>query len=376
MTKKADRRPTYPLLSGAMTLLLTVLMLPPSDAGAFPAAEPAYGELREQLRSWDMPAARRTLERLPPGDDAGRLWVAATVDFYSGDYGAAAEGYRRVAALVPADRDVAGRASLVEATEIMARRLKEYESAHFVLSLDASSDWVLAERALETLEKAYERHGRWLGRRPPEKVRVEIVPALEDFEKVSGLSKSQIETAGAVGTCVFNKIMLLSPRLLLRGYRWRDSLAHEYLHYLMVQLSAGRAPIWLQEGAARYGESLWRSEKSLHLNRRAEALVAEALEEGSLLPFAAMGTSFVDLPTMKQVNLAFAQAALAVDYLTGTWGKGGCGSCWRPSPRAGAPRRRRAPWGSPSRNSKSAGAPPSTAGGCARCRASSSRTSG
>ena len=67
-----------------------------------------------------------------------------------------------------------------------------------------------------------------------------------------------IEVSGAIGICKFNKIMLLSPRNLARGYRWTDALSHEYIHYIVVQLSHNRAPIWLHEGIAKYFESAWR----------------------------------------------------------------------------------------------------------------------
>jgi hypothetical protein len=35
-------------------------------------------------------------------------------------------------------------------------------------------------------------------------------------------------------------------------------LSHEYIHYIVVQLSHNRAPIWLHEGIAKYFESAWR----------------------------------------------------------------------------------------------------------------------
>ena len=71
--------------------------------------------------------------------------------------------------------------------------------------------------------------------------------------------------------------MLLSPRNLARGYRWTDALSHEYIHYIVVQLSYNRAPIWLHEGIAKYFESAWRLPQVAWLDRRSESLLAHAV---------------------------------------------------------------------------------------------------
>jgi tetratricopeptide (TPR) repeat protein len=209
---------------------------------------------------------------------------------------------------------------LVRGSLEMSSSLRVYESEHFIVSLDPGRDWVLADTALQTLEAAYEALGGWLGHFPREKIRVEIVPSAEAFERVSSLTVRDIKVSGAIGICKFNKIMLLSPRLLLRGYRWRDSLVHEYVHYLLVALSANGAPLWLQEGVARYGETLWRADPPLFFTRADEGLLAEAVESGSLIPFDDMHPSLVRLPSMTHVRLAFAQCSVAVEYLLSRWG--------------------------------------------------------
>jgi len=195
----------------------------------------------------------------------------------------------------------------------------EIESEHFTLRFDSERDWVLAEPALEALEAGYEATAAWLGERTPLKVQVEIAPSAEHFEQVSGLTRQEIETAGAVGVSASNKIVLLSPRLLARGYPWRDALNHEYLHCLLTSLSANRAPIWLQEGFARYGEARWRTARPEFLDDVDRSLVARALREGTLIPFSAMDPSLVRLPSRGAVRLAFAESALAVEYLIDGW---------------------------------------------------------
>ena len=121
--------------------------------------------------------------------------------------------------------------------------------------------------------------------------------------------------SGAIGICKFNKIMLLSPRNLARGYRWTDSLSHEYVHYILVHLSHNRAPIWLHEGMARYFQDAWRLPQPGWLNRRTESLLAHALANNSFVGFKNMEPSLVKLETTYQVQLGYAEAASAIDFI-------------------------------------------------------------
>ena len=118
------------------------------------------------------------------------------------------------------------------------------------------------------VKKSYETTGAELGFYPKEKVRVEIAPDATSFNAISTLSLRDIEETGAVGICKFNKLMIISPRALSFGYRWLDSLSHEYQHYAIVGLSNNQAPIWLHEGMARFYETRWRKPAPAERRRR------------------------------------------------------------------------------------------------------------
>ena len=62
--------------------------------------------------------------------------------------------------------------------------------------------------------------------------------------------------------------MLLSPKALLKGYDWLDTAAHEYTHHVLTQKSRNRAPIWLQEGLAKWFEDDWRGGRRADLAGR------------------------------------------------------------------------------------------------------------
>ena len=300
------------------------------DGALAPGAEAPSGEARRAaaaaaLERWDVPGAREALAGLGDSREPEILLLQSRVAYQAGDYREAVRLLERLPPALAALEPVAAYARLAAASLELDGRLAAAESEHFVVRFDPERDWVLAEPALEALEAGCAATAGWLGERVSAKVRVEIVPSAEDFERVSGLARGEIETAGAVGVSAFNKILVLSPRLLARGYPWRDVLNHEYLHYLLVRLSANRAPVWLQEGLARCGETRWRTAEPAFLDDIDRSLVARALREDRLIPFSAMEPALVRLPTRGAVRLAFAECTLAAEHLLGGWGGGGLG---------------------------------------------------
>jgi tetratricopeptide (TPR) repeat protein len=128
------------------------------------------------------------------------------------------------------------------------------------------------------------------------------------------LSVRDIEVTGAVGLTKFNKLQILSPRALVYGYRWLDAISHEYMHYLIVKLTSNRAPIWFHEGMAKYEETRWRNGPS-YLSPLYRTLLARALAEERLIRFDQMEPSLIKLETPEDVQLAYAQAASAIEFI-------------------------------------------------------------
>jgi tetratricopeptide (TPR) repeat protein len=108
--------------------------------------------------------------------------------------------------------------------------------------------------------------------------------------------------------------MILSPKALVYGYRWLDAMSHEYMHYLIMKLTSNRAPIWFHEGFAKYEETDWRSGPS-YLSPIYQTLLARALADGRLIRFERMEPSLVKLETPEDVQLAYAQAASAIEFI-------------------------------------------------------------
>lgn len=200
----------------------------------------------------------------------------------------------------------------LEITKGMARQ----ESEHFVFLYPPGKDEILVSWGLATLEAAWDRIGDLLGYKPTgEKIRVEVVADGEELAKVSTLSLEAIKTTGTIAVCKFDKLMITSPKALLRGYEWRDTLAHEYVHLAVARKSRNHTPIWLHEGIAKYMETAWRGEPGLALQIPSQNLLREAVEKKQLIPFEDMHPSIALLPTARDAALAFAEVFTAIEFL-------------------------------------------------------------
>ncbi len=294
-------------------------------------ADPKFKAGEELLDAWRIAEAEelaaKALRENPESPAA--LDFDARVKFYQGRYPEALAAMERVPAIDTTDKRRQGWKLLAQLTVDVVKTLKRFESPHFVLYLDDKRDGILASSALDTLERSYHAIGAELGYYPKEKVRVEIAADAASFNAISTLSLRDIEETGAVGICKFNKLMIISPRVLSFGYRWVDSLSHEYLHYVIVALSNNQAPIWLHEGTARFYETRWRKAAPPkeaaedYLTPANQTLLVQALEKNRFIGFKKMEPSLIHLESPEQVQLAYAEAASAVDFINQSKGKAG-----------------------------------------------------
>ncbi|MGH8066057.1 MAG: tetratricopeptide repeat protein [Candidatus Entotheonellia bacterium] len=293
-----------------LIIILSIVVSPTWAQDVLPDAAAA-------LERWDGAEAYRLAQSVhnQRPNDPNVLTLLTKASLYRGEYSEAGRWAEAWVEAEPTNEYAKGWKAFAEQTAWAVQGFKTYTSPHFILRLQEERDGILAEYALAALEKAYEFLGRDLGHRPSTPVRVEIFPDHERFHAASSLSKRDIEVAGAVGICKFDKVMVLSPRVLLRGYRWLDAMVHEYVHYVIVKLSDDKAPIWIHEGVAKHEESRWRGAASLYLNPLNRTLLAEALQTGDFVTFDQMEPSLVRLETPQQVQLAYAEAASSVEFI-------------------------------------------------------------
>ncbi|MEQ9619666.1 MAG: tetratricopeptide repeat protein [Deltaproteobacteria bacterium] len=250
-------------------------------------------------------------------------YVKSIVEFYKGDYAKAGEFAQKVlSTATDEDREKSFVNFIARASE-KSPRFSEVKSEHFIIRYAHPKDFIIADYGKDVLEKSRFEIGLDLETYPAEPVIVEIYPDLESFTLASTLPPENVETTGVVGICKFNRIMVLSPRLLPRGYPWADTLAHEYTHYLVFLKSENTVPVWLHEGIAKFQEERWREKKRDVLSPFYETILAEALKKDELVPVEKMHPSLAMLDSAREAQLAFAQAGTNISYLVERWGNEG-----------------------------------------------------
>ncbi|UCD85770.1 MAG: tetratricopeptide repeat protein [Deltaproteobacteria bacterium] len=257
--------------------------------------------------------ARELLEKA--GDNKQALFFAGRVKFFQGDYRESLKLLEVAKTGTKLEQSAQDFYDLVSRTYQASEGFIKKESKHFIFRYQPGKDEVLTDYALEGLERAYQELGRDFNYFPEEKIIVEVYPDVESLAAVSTLTREEIETSGTIALCKFNRLIITSPRSLLRGYRWRTTLSHEYVHYLIMKRSNNTVPIWLHEGVAKYEEDRWRRPNWAGLAPASESLLAEALRSDQLITFEQMHPSFAKLKGVKQTRLAFAEVVTVVEYL-------------------------------------------------------------
>ncbi len=301
---------------------------------ADPTAEATLllGRAYKALDDWNLVEAQSAasgllaLAQLEDADDELRFRANAIngkYHFYAGNYEKSLEFYDRY--LEYNDDPSQDFLRLYERVEHLAQVWKTYEesqSEHFVVRWVPGRDKVMVKPALETLEKAYDVLIDELDVDPGEpKILVEFYPDFPAFSRATGLSESDVENSGTVAVCKYRRLMVTTPRVLMRGYDYQNTLSHEFVHLLIYARQGPNCPIWLHEGMAKYFEKRWNGTPGGYLPPTSESMLASALRTDQLITFDRMSPSFAKLDTPKQGALAFAEVTTTVRYIHHLGGK-------------------------------------------------------
>ncbi len=304
-------------------MLFLLLLGTPFSAVAGPA-DPSGPEVIGLLEATLMEQAEAALEKVPASDPA-RSWAEALLHFHLGDYKAA------LAAMPPSEDPPDGLGldwlpARAEAAQTSTKDFLERREQNFIYRFAPGADAILVDYAVEALEGQRAAMARVLGVAPKRPIVVEFFPNVLSFVAATGLPLEWVETTNTVAICKWDRMLVLSPMNMARGYPWKDTLAHEYVHLVLSRASGNRAPIWFQEGSAKVMESWWRKGPRpgpLLLEPYSETLLAQAVEDKKLITFDEMHPSMAALPSAEAAALAFAEVATAIDFLLRELGEEG-----------------------------------------------------
>ncbi len=283
------------------------------------------------LEANDVEGAERALAGLPAREaqSADVLFQRGLVHFYSGRYDAAVRDMEQAVADAPRAPQLAEWRRLLgwaTAARDITRDFAEARSSNgrYVVRYRDGPDSVLVPYALEALRAADEAIRNQLGVELPAPIRLEVYPSARTLAEVSSLSLAHIQTTGTVALCKWNRLMVASPRSLLYGYPWLDTINHELVHLALSYASRNHAPVWFHEGLAKLFERTWRGlPPGAYLAPPTITLLLKAAQEKRLIAFDRMHPSIAMLPSQEDAALAFAQVVTFLDRFRERFGDAG-----------------------------------------------------
>jgi len=313
--------------------LSIVLALVPSVAFAMPPGADG-SRLRGAASALDqllIEDAARELDVLvvqyPSDPDV--MFERGLLSYYRGDYAAASaqlvtSAVRATSIRSPEERGMLAR--IAHQTLEATRHFEEVETedGRYSVRFAPGPDRTLVPYALRVMRAVDVALEEELGYRHPGPIRLEIYPTTATLAAVSSLTVEEIETTGTIALCKWDRLMITTPRALVRGYAWADTIGHELVHLWLARASRDRAPVWMQEGYARFLERRWRGgPPAVHLDPGSARLLSVAVESDQLLSFDRLHPSIAMLPTANDAALAFAQVSTFVESLYARTGHDG-----------------------------------------------------
>ncbi len=250
-----------------------------------------------------------------------KYYLTALYYLFTGDYEQAEKFINKISTTTKIDEEeIKFYREYISKLNKIISTYNKFESEHFVVFLKGK-DIILKDILLSKMEQIYKKYSKLLDYVLDTKVRIEVYNTKTEFMFCSTLGEKIVEKVGVVGICKFNRIMILSPENLPLGYRWIDTLAHEYIHFILNRITEFNLPLYLHEGIARYFDTLYRSTYPLCFTAGNLSLLVNAKKNSSIIPFHNLRGSLVYLDSQEQVEQAFVQLATFIDYLIKTFGE-------------------------------------------------------
>ena len=241
-------------------------------------------------------------------DDAGCLSVLATTLLRLGDETAGLDGLRRAWKRDPYNLRTYNLLDLYE--KVISTRYVTVASAHLRFRVEPAARPAITEVVAPFLEERYRADVARYGFEPKGPITFELYGDPRHF----AVRTVGLPGIGVSGVC-FGRI-ITSQAPTNHAFNWGMVLTHELAHVFAIELSRQRVPRWFTEGLSEVETARVRSEWLRH----DDVPLYGALKRGDLPSLADLSNAFVNARNGDDATRAYAQAALAVDFLERRFG--------------------------------------------------------
>ena len=241
-------------------------------------------------------------------DDAGCLSVLATTLLRLGDETAGLDALRRAWKRDPYNLRTYNLLDLYE--KVIPARYVTVPSAHLRFRVEPAARTAITEVVAPFLEERYRADVARYGFEPKGPITFELYGDPRHF----AVRTVGLPAIGVSGVC-FGRI-ITSQAPTNHAFNWGMVLTHELAHVFAIELSRQRVPRWFTEGLSEVETARVRPEWTRH----DDVPLYGALKRGDLPPLAELSNAFVNARNGDDATRAYAQAALAVDFLERRFG--------------------------------------------------------
>ena len=224
------------------------------------------------------------------------------------------EGWQLAATVQSDDAYDVSAFNLMTLRDAMTADFTTLKNDDFVVRMKASEAAIYGPRVLDLLGEAREKLGSKYGVSVTRPTIVEIFPQQKDFGvRTFGMP----DNPGFLGVCFGRVVTAVSPAANQgRAINWESVLWHEFCHTVTLQATNNKMPRWLSEGISVYEE------------RQADSAWGERMDPdyrgkiltGKLTPIASMSSAFLTPPTPGDLQFAYYQASMVVEYIITRYG--------------------------------------------------------
>lgn len=174
------------------------------------------------------------------------------------------------------------------------------ETMHFIVAADRAVPGDKVSYIRTNLEEAYGRVGMILSYYPRKKT-IAVIFSEDSYDNI-------LKGVPSWALAVYDgKVRIPANRNRYNSNDVREIIYHEYSHVVVRELTAGKCPVWLNEGIAGLAESL--------VEPKDRGMIRRYIERYGIVPLRNIPDNFTDVKQREMMTLLYIQSYLLAEFM-------------------------------------------------------------